>query len=227
MNARSRPSHCAPPGAAREGGDLHRLEGALAVRVGNRFAPGRAQAQCPDFGRKSLGAAGVRDPQPVQGIEHWMTPSGLPRQATHAREQRAHRGNGVDESLPDDRCSSRRTLSTAGGYKIAQACTKLGIWHGVISGEIGDLLKQLLVLLRPIKRRNTVGALPPQVSHAALKHEDDLIGRGEQAVTQEATQLERSCRLLDPRAYRRRPCGRAPGVAAHQLLKSANGASQA
>ena len=42
------------------------------------------------------------------------------------------------------------------------------------------------VLLRPIHGGgDAIGAAAPQVGHAALEHEDDLFGGGEQAVAQE------------------------------------------
>ena len=56
----------------------------------------------------------------------------------------------------------------------------------------------------------------PQVGHAALEHEDDLIGRREQAVAQEAAELERACRLLEPGTDRWGPPSHAPGVPANQ-----------
>ena len=54
---------------------------------------------------------------------------------------------------------------------LAQARAQLGVCHRVLGGKLGQLLQELLVLLGPVDRTgDTVGALPPQVSHAALEH---------------------------------------------------------
>ena len=54
---------------------------------------------------------------------------------------------------------------------VAQARAQLGVCHRVLGGKLGQLLQELLVLLGPVDRTgDTVGALPPQVSHAALEH---------------------------------------------------------
>jgi hypothetical protein len=100
---------------------------------------------------------------------------------------------------------------------LAQARAQLGVCHRVLGGKLGQLLQELLVLLGPVDRTgDTVGALPPQVSHAALEHENELVTRREQAVAQEAGHLDRARRLLDSGADRRWARGHAPCIAAHE-----------
>jgi hypothetical protein len=187
------------PSQSEQGGNLQRPEGALAVRVGDGCAPGGSQSWGREFAGKSLDASGVPGSKLVQGIECRVLAGGLPRQPAHACQQRTHRRNGIDQALPDSRRPTRRAPGALGRDDLAQAGAQFGIWHaGVMGCELGELLQQLLVLLRPIDGRDAVGTVAPQVGHAALEHEDDLVGRREQAVAQEATELERARRLLDP-----------------------------
>ena len=74
-------------------------------------------------------------------------------------------------------------------------------------------------MLRPVDGcRHAVGALPPEVGHTTLEHENELICGRQQAIAQEAGHLDRACRLLDPGADRGRTGGHAPRVAAHQHI---------
>ena len=76
--------------------------------------------------------------------------------------------------------------------------TQFGIRYRLLLGKFGQLLKQLLVLLGPVDGgSHAVGAASPQVGHAALKHEDQLVGGGQQAVAQEAaTSIVRAGSLI-------------------------------
>jgi hypothetical protein len=113
------------------------------------------------------------------------------------------------------RCMNSST--TLGGDKLAQARAQLCVRHRVLGCKLSHLLQELLVPLRPIDRgRDTVGALPPQVGHAALEHENELVGGRQQAVAQEAADLDRARGFLDARIDRGRPGGHTPGIAAHQ-----------
>lgn len=56
----------------------------------------------------------------------------------------------------------------------------------------------------------------PQVGHAALEHQNELVTGREQAFAQEAGHLDRARRLLDAGADRRRPGGHPSGIAAHE-----------
>ena len=148
-----------------------------------------------------------------------MLARGLPGQAAHRNQQGTHRRNGVDEVLADDRRSAGRAPGTLGCDQTDQARTQFGIWHLLLGRKIGQFLEQLLVLLRPVNRcRHTVGALPPEVGHTTLEHEDELICGRQQAIAQEAGHLDSACRLLDPGADRGRTGGHAPRIPAHQYV---------
>lgn len=135
------------PTQREEGGDLQRPEGTLAIGVSDGFAPGCAKAWRPDRSWKALGAGGVPGSQLVQRIERGVLPGGLPGQAAHDHQQRAHRRDGIDQTSPDDRRSTRRTLSALGRDYLAQARTKFGIGNSVMGRELGELLQKVLVLL--------------------------------------------------------------------------------
>ncbi len=201
----------------KQGGRLQGPEGALAVGIGNGLAPSRTQPGCHASGGKHLGAGGVLRPQLGQRVEHRMLAAGTPGQSAHGCQQRAHRRDRLDQALVDERCAAGGTPGPLGGHQIVQARTQLGIGYRALGGQFGQLPQKLLVLLCPIDRgRYAVGALPPQVGHPALEHEDQPIGGREQTVAQEATHLDHARRLLDSGADRRRPAGHAAGVAAHQ-----------
>lgn len=198
-------------------GDLQRPEGLIAVFVGNGFTPCRAQARRRDLGRQALGAGSILDAQLVQRVKHGMFPCGPPGKPAHRHQQRAHRGDGVDQAVPDDRRPTGCAPGAFGRDQIAQARAQFGIRYGLLRHKIGQLLKQLLVLLGPVDSgAHAVGAVPPQVGNAALEHEDELVGGCQQAVAQEAGHLDRARRLLGPGADRGRPGGHAPRIPAHQ-----------
>ena len=200
-----------------QGGHLQCPERPLTVDVSDGLTPCRAQARCRDLARQTPGACSVQSAQPVQRVDGRMLARGLPGQPAHCHQQRAHRGNGVDEVLADDRRSTGRAPGTLDRDQTDQARTQFGIWHLLLGRKIGQFLEQLLVLLRPVNRcRHTVGALPPEVGHTTLEHEDELICGRQQAIAQEAGHLDRARRLLDPGADRGRTGGHPPRVAAHQ-----------
>ncbi len=146
-----------------------------------------------------------------------MFADGPPGQPAYGHQKRSHRHDGVDQALANDRRATGRALRTLGDNDIAQARAQLGVWHRAPACKLGQLLQELLVLLGPVDRGgDTVGTLPPQVSHAALKHENELVTGREQAVAQEAGHLDRARRLLDSGADRRRASGHASCIAPHE-----------
>ena len=203
----------------KQGGHFQCPERPLTVDVSDGLTPCRAQARCRDLARQTPGACSVQSAQPVQRVDGRMLARGLPGQAAHRNQQGTHRRNGVDEVLADDRRSAGRAPGTLGCDQTDQARTQFGIWHLLLGRKIGQFLEQLLVLLRPVNRcRHTVGALPPEVGHTTLEHEDELICGRQQAIAQEAGHLDSACRLLDPGADRGRTGGHAPRIPAHQYV---------
>ena len=99
----SRPSRCAPPGAARGGWRAPGPEGTLAIGVGDGFAPAASRRGAVTPGGRRLAPAAYPGSQLVPRIERAVLTGGLPGPAAHAHEQPAHRRDGVDQTLPDDK----------------------------------------------------------------------------------------------------------------------------
>jgi hypothetical protein len=110
------------------------------------------------------------------------------------------------DQLPADARGPARCAPGALGRDQLEQRVRSSASGTVVLGQVGQLLQQQLVLLRPVDGGGSaVGAVAPQIGDAALEHEDELVGGRQQAVAQEAGHLDRARRLLDARADRGRP----------------------